>query len=94
MSELSRFHLIDIRESHEVARKPLSLPCSLLPFSEIDLDLYQPESNEPTLFVCRTGRRTGLVVEQLREKGCTNVYSLAGGVEALQYRLIQALEQV
>ena len=77
-----KFQLIDIREDTELQTEPLlnfkSLHMPLSAFKEKSLD---PKATY--LFFCHRGKRSLNLVTYLRNKGWENVYSLSGGILAL-----------
>lgn len=82
------FEVIDIREPRELTELPTddprveSRPMAQLLHSESD---FAPAGR--TLLVCATGRRSLAAAQSLRERGVREVYSLRGGVKALQARI-------
>lgn len=81
------FDVIDIREPQELLELPSGDPhATNLPMAQL---LYSRPGFAPagkTLLVCATGRRSLAAAQALRERGLTQVYSLRGGVKALQAR--------
>jgi adenylyltransferase/sulfurtransferase len=53
------------------------------PMSDIDTDTLQLDRNLTYLFFCQKGKRSNLLVRQLRSLGHRNVFSLSQGVESL-----------
>jgi len=41
-----------------------------------------PEKDQPIAIYCRSGRMSGIVAQQLKELGYTNVYDLDGGMNS------------
>ena len=46
------------------------------------LKLTKGDRNAPVALICRTGNRSGQVVDFLREQGFTNVHTMDGGIVA------------
>ena len=73
---------IDCRkpEEHETARIEGS---TLIPLADLDLHLPSLREHEDDLMVvyCHTGRRSLTMTTVLRDKGFSNVKSMAGGIE-------------
>ena len=72
--------LIDIREDYEVAT------CTIaglhIPMGEISARVDEIRKDIPVIIHCKSGRRSGAVVEHLQRLGFTNVSSLEGGIIA------------
>lgn len=72
--------LVDIREPDELQRQRLTnwefhhLPLSAFDAARIDTE-------KPYLFFCQKGKRSYDLVNNLRQKGFDNVFSLAGGID-------------
>ena len=86
--------LIDIREPDE-AEGPLGIHAHarLIPKGEVD-SVVQSESwnpDAPLLLICRSGRRSGILAQELERRGFTNVASVAGGMIAYRELESQAL---
>jgi len=82
------FDIIDIREPHELQQTPTpSVQARHLPMAQL---LHGQPSFEPTrktVLLCATGKRSFAATQELRDRGIADVYSLRGGVKALQARL-------
>lgn len=76
-----RFQLIDIREPGETEAQPYHGPCQLMPLSSFT----QSDLNSEISYAifCQRGIRSARLVQTLRNKGMTQVYSIIGGVEQL-----------
>ena len=90
--EFKSFELIDIREADE---DPSGLIASLLsravrsvPLSTIDVEQPGLDSSKQYLFICARGGRSDNLVAELRGRGHTNTFSLAGGLQALRRKFI------
>jgi len=74
------YDLVDIREPNET-------PGITIPHQKVVMaECYSRTWTRPTVFVCARGARSARLVADLRAQGCANVYSLAGGIEALRCR--------
>jgi len=82
------FDIVDVREPHELQELPTPASQSRnIPLAQL---LYGEPAFKPvrrTLLVCATGRRSLAAAQQLRERGLADVFSLRGGVQALETRL-------
>ncbi len=82
------FDIVDVREPHELQEMPTpSSQSRSIPLAQL---LYGQPAFKPTgktLLVCATGRRSLAATQELRQRGLTDIYSLRGGVKALQSRL-------
>ena len=74
--------LVDVRPASE--REQASVP---VPFRSLDSDggaaaLEQMPKNTAFAFLCHTGQRSGKAAEHFRGQGFTEVYNVAGGIDA------------
>ena len=84
---LRQFRIIDIREREEVAAQPLEgVKHEHIAMSAWDPDRLPIAADESCLLCCAQGIRSLRLAEQLRELGCTNVYSVNKGWEAFHIR--------
>lgn len=73
--------LIDVREQHEWEEVHIA-SASLLPLSEIELWWNELPRHEKIMFYCRSGARSGQVVQALiSQSGYTQVYNMTGGIK-------------
>ncbi|HTV49845.1 MAG TPA: ThiF family adenylyltransferase [Steroidobacteraceae bacterium] len=83
-AERRGFTLVDVREPHELAAAPApaqavrSVPLQRLLYEPAQLDL-----RGRYLLLCASGRRSLAAAQQLRARGHDAVYSLRGGLQAL-----------
>jgi len=77
------FSLVDVRDSEEVAADPLDVPAHPIPAARL-ADRAGELSGEPVLLICASGVRSDHAARLLRGKGLRNIYSLAGGLNALE----------
>jgi len=75
--------IIDIRDAEERAAAPLPVAALHRPAREIRPDAPDIDAPEPWLIVCTRGVRSKYLALALREAGYGRVYSLRGGVPAL-----------
>jgi sulfur-carrier protein adenylyltransferase/sulfurtransferase len=79
------FELVDVRENWELARDPPGLDTGLhLPMSDLLGGRRSFPADGRRLIVCAHGVRSLSLTEHLREHGRTDVYSMRGGIAALQ----------
>lgn len=77
--------VIDVREPHELEGELGRIPGSEnIPMARVRQAAAPWDRSERLLVVCRSGRRSRLVCEQLADLGFTNVLNLRGGM--LDYR--------
>lgn len=76
-----RFQLIDIREPDETKAQPYHGPCQHMPLSTFVPCNLHPETSYAIF--CQRGMRSARLVQALRNKGMTHVYSVIGGIEHL-----------
>ena len=71
--------LIDVREAHEFVResisKSVSMPLSV--WHTVDLDHTEEKI---TVFMCRSGKRTSMYSQALKDKTSGEAYVLDGGI--------------
>lgn len=77
------FHVIDVREYPEYAAARIE-SARLIPSGEIANRAPGLNRQEPLVLVCRSGRRSAMALEKLRELGFSNVVQLKGGMDAWQ----------
>lgn len=92
-SDLRQFEVIDIRESDEEPDtshlwRLLNSDVKSMPLSKFDVGNPPVDRVKKILFVSQTGQRSQQLVEQLRQQGFRNVFSLTGGVEAMRRKFI------
>jgi molybdopterin/thiamine biosynthesis adenylyltransferase/molybdopterin synthase catalytic subunit/rhodanese-related sulfurtransferase len=88
---LARFHIVDLRETEELAEHPLP-QAHHAPFSRFDAANPTFDASKPVLLVCASGRRSNAAAQQLRAQGWNDVFSLIGGAKALGHLFHQAAE--
>tara|TARA_B100002019_G_C21252257_1_gene591808 strand:+ start:1623 stop:1922 length:300 start_codon:yes stop_codon:yes gene_type:complete len=76
-------HIIDVREDVELKKEVLKINYEHIPMNKV---LNFPDHLKNTnnlVFVCAVGVRSRIVAEAFRNKGYLNVYSVLGGVSAI-----------
>lgn len=76
MQEKKDFQLIDVRQAHEHAID--NIGGQLIPLKELSTSYI--DSPLPTVFYCRSGKRSERAVRELQEQGYQNLYNLKGGL--------------
>ena len=76
-------HVIDVREFPEYAAGRID-SARLIPSGEIASRVHELDRNEPLVLVCRSGRRSTMALQKLRELGFNNAVQLDGGMDAWQ----------
>ena len=75
------FQLIDVREQHEFDM--VNIGGLHIPMGDILFNTEQIEKNKKVIVHCRSGARSGSVIQALEsEHGFTNLYNLKGGILA------------
>ena len=77
--------LIDVRDSDEVAAQP-GLPGSLnISRGRLELKISEAAADKhaPVVLFCAGGNRGALAADSLQQMGYTNVFNVAGGLNAL-----------
>lgn len=75
------FQLVDVREPHEF--EICNLNGLLIPMNEVPDNVDKIEKEKPVVIHCRSGARSGRIVEYLEDTyGLTNLYNLKGGILA------------
>ncbi len=72
------FQLIDVREVHE--SDAASIGGTLIPMGEITNHLNDISRTKEVVIYCRSGGRSGNVVQHLESQGFTNLINLKGGI--------------
>ncbi len=72
--------LVDVREPDEA--DICDIGGDLIPMGEVLQRIDELPQDRPLIIHCRSGKRSGKIVEKLEEKGYDNVYNLKGGVLA------------
>ncbi len=75
------FQLIDVREEHEY--DICNLNGELIPMGIVLENVDRISRDKQVIIHCRSGKRSGAVVNELEKKfGFTNLYNLKGGIAA------------
>lgn len=81
MDKKEKFQLIDVRESHEL--EIAQIGGEHIPMGDIMDNLDKIAKDKPVIIHCRSGSRSGAVVQSLElQHGYNNVYNLKGGILA------------
>lgn len=72
--------LIDVRSPEE--HRAFNIGGELIPVNKLDPGSFRSDPGRPSVFYCRTGRRSGEAVQQLIDGGAENLLNLQGGMEA------------
>lgn len=82
--------VVDVREPHEldICRIPGTVH---IPMGQVAERLQELDPNAEILVHCRSGGRSGKVVEFLQSKGYKNVSNVAGGILAWAQRIDPSL---
>lgn len=80
------FVLLDVREAFEV--KAASLPDALhIPMRQVPERLNEIDPGAPIAVLCHHGGRSARVAQFLAVQGFSNVYNVAGGIDAYAKRV-------
>jgi len=74
------FQLIDVREPHEY--DIVNISAELIPMDEVPDNLDKISRDKIVVIHCRSGARSGRIIEYLETQGFNNLYNLKGGVLA------------
>ena len=81
MAKKEPLFLLDVREEDEYAQGHIE-GATLIPVKSIRASLDKLPKDKPLVLYCRSGRRSGRVVDFLATEGFTNAVSLEGGILA------------
>lgn len=73
--------VIDVREIHEYRASHIE-GAKLIPLAELAHRVDEVDRRREVVLVCRSGNRSTEACALLRERGFTNIRSLAGGLAA------------
>lgn len=79
-----RVRVIDVRAKSEIADSGIIAGSEHIPLEHVANHAQGWDRTEPVVFVCRSGRRSGVAARELAEMGFEHVSSLTGGVLAWQ----------
>ena len=82
--------LIDVREDHEI--DIVSIDGQEIKMSQVMDNLDKIRKDVDVIIHCRSGARSGAVVQELERQGFTNVHNLEGGILAWVNEIDQTLE--
>ena len=73
--------LVDVREAYELEGKLGQIPdVEHVPLDSLGEAASEWETDEKIVLLCRSGGRSGVAANQLRNRGFTRVASMAGGM--------------
>jgi len=75
--------LLDVREQWEYDEGHIP-NITLIPMNDVPTRLSEIPTDKAVIVSCRSGNRSGQVVEYLRQQGYDNVHNLQGGILAWQ----------
>ena len=75
------FQLIDVREPHEAEIASID-GALLIPMNTVPDHIAEITKDKPVVVHCRSGARSGRIVEYLESQGYDNLYNLKGGILA------------
>ncbi len=73
--------LLDVREPHEHALGRIE-EAQLIPLGEVEARMREIPQDRDVIVYCRVGSRSAHAIDLLQQAGFTNLYNLAGGIEA------------
>jgi|WetSurMetagenome_2_1015567.scaffolds.fasta_scaffold214784_2 phage shock protein E len=73
----SKVLLLDVRTSEEYAEGHIP-GAVLLPYDELAAKFKEPDKGRPIVVYCRTGRRSAIAADTLRDMGYVNVSDFGG----------------
>jgi rhodanese-related sulfurtransferase len=81
LNELDGYRVIDVREDHEFHGPLGFIECAeLVPLSTFEANIEKLAGSRPLLFVCRSGKRSGMACEKLQRQGVDAATNLSGGM--------------
>ncbi|MEW5922701.1 MAG: rhodanese-like domain-containing protein [Candidatus Zixiibacteriota bacterium] len=77
-------YLVDVRTFREFLNKRLSFADVLIPFDSLEImaDRLPKDKNSEIFLFCRTGRRSRIAFNILKEMGYNNLHNVRGGIVA------------
>ncbi|WP_409199578.1 rhodanese-like domain-containing protein [Methanobrevibacter sp. DSM 116169] len=88
LNEDKNILLIDVRSNEEYNEGHIAGSISM-PLDVIDEDILREvgDKNKKILLYCKSGRRSKIAAEKLRDLGYTNIFVLDGGINNWNYGL-------
>ncbi|MGC8743296.1 MAG: molybdopterin-synthase adenylyltransferase MoeB [Verrucomicrobiia bacterium] len=86
MDEKKQFRLIDVREPEEFKIAKIQ-GAELFPLSTFNLRFKELDPSEEYYIICKSGVRSQMVVEFLKQNGYKNVKNVSGGILAWSERI-------
>ncbi|MGL4523540.1 MAG: sulfurtransferase TusA family protein [Bacilli bacterium] len=72
--------LIDVRESEEYVDFHITEAINI-PLGNVSEQLYRIDRSQPAYIICRSGRRSELAAQQLKDAGICEVYNVVPGMQ-------------
>jgi rhodanese-related sulfurtransferase len=80
--------IIDVREPMEF--KEIHIPGAInIPSTHFDIQAIEPFKDRKICLVCQTGKRTQIIIQDLEEKGWSNIYSLEKQMQSYAHNVAQ-----
>ncbi|WP_240675777.1 rhodanese-like domain-containing protein [Ammoniphilus sp. CFH 90114] len=79
LKERKDIQFIDVRELEEYEAGHIE-GVTLIPLSQFDIRKSEIDPEKETVFICRSGNRSGKVCEYLSTMGYRNMYNMVGGM--------------
>ena len=79
LEERKDMQFIDVREVEEYEEGHIE-GVTLIPLSEFDKRKNEIDREKETVFICRSGNRSGRVCEYLSSLGYSKMYNMVGGM--------------
>lgn len=83
------FQLIDVREPFEY--EICNLHGELIPMGVILSETEKIAKDKTVIIHCKSGGRSGVIINELEKRGYTNLYNLKGGILAYAREIDQSL---
>lgn len=80
-TQQAHLYLLDVREPNEYAEAHVA-GSTLIPLSQLAFQMAKIPTDRPIVVLCRSGNRSGVAVQMLRQQGFTDVQNLRGGILA------------
>lgn len=82
LDEERQLQIVDVREPHEWAICKIEQTTHYIPLAHIPSRANELNPDQPTVLVCRSGKRSLLALATLSNLGFEDLYNLKGGVLA------------
>lgn len=84
LKEGKDFQIIDVREPYEFEEDSIK-GAQLIPLGQFQSKLSEVDDSRPTVFVCRSGSRSGMACQFASSNGHQDCYNLVGGMMGWHY---------